>query len=186
MKYSVQHLLLYHQHLHQVTGGCLSKEMLKIPLERLMVRSFFWKFQPKIEDNNFQKFIHSGWLNQVEYYKSIANFFGSRLQPHKFARFWIQMVTDVAVLRPFYGRLVNRTWLWFGHPLNRIFLWNCYLDYFMLPLLPFMISLKVLQAIFLAGKNKTTTTAANFYHDQPTFKFWLMQWCRFMWLSKIP
>ena len=40
----------------------------------------------------------------------------------------------------------------------------------MLPLLPFMISLRVLQAISLAGKNKTTTTAANFYHDQPTFK----------------
>ena len=32
--------------------------------------------------------------------------------------------------------------------------------------------LKSPKAIFLAGKNKTTTTtAANFYHDQPTFKF---------------
>ena len=57
-------------------------------------------------------------------------------------------------MRQFYGRLVNRTWWWFGLPLNRNFLWNCYLDYFMLPLLPFMISLKVLQAIFLGGKNK--------------------------------
>ena len=64
-----------------------------------MVRSIFWKFPPKIEDNNFQKSFHSGWLNQVEYYTPIANVFSSRLELHKFARFWIQMVTDVAVLR---------------------------------------------------------------------------------------
>ena len=98
MKYSVQHLLLYHQHLRQVTGGLgvlikfCSKEMWKIPLERLMVRSFFWKFQPQIEDNNFQKSFHSGCLNHVEYYTPIANVFSSRLQLHKFAGFWIQMI----------------------------------------------------------------------------------------------
>lgn len=78
MKYSVQHLLLYHQHLRQVTGGAyqiLFQRDVENSARKVNGKVIFWKFQPKIEDNNFQKSFHSGWLNQVEYYTPTANFF---------------------------------------------------------------------------------------------------------------